>query len=155
MTEGFAESLPFLTIPPFTQAVSHVGRCQVSTNPLRNDHQYRPLRSRTRVARSTIHLSICYCASILISLHLFISVVHTSKFPTVSPRPVAAQVNKSLWTSWCSINDYSVLYSFRNGALTSYRLGLHCFMFSHMTCTNSRSTSFWSRTFKETAVSHF
>ena len=53
VTEGFAVSLPFSTIPPCTQAVSHGGLCQASTNPL---HHYHPLGSRTRVARCTIHL---------------------------------------------------------------------------------------------------
>ena len=33
---------------------SHGGMCQASMNPLRHDHHYRPLGSRTRVARSTI-----------------------------------------------------------------------------------------------------
>ena len=52
-TEGFAESLLLSTIlhVPCTQAVSHGGLCQASTNSLRHDHQYRPLDSRTRVAR--------------------------------------------------------------------------------------------------------
>ena len=43
-------------IPPCTRVVSHGGLYQASTNPFRNDRQYRPLRSRSRVARSMIRL---------------------------------------------------------------------------------------------------